>query len=425
MAHYRVGDSVADSDADEFQSIIASAYAKKTRPLCACIPSGIEMYISKIEGNIYVVKRMPGTGHLHSPRCPSHEPPADLSGLGEVLGSAIKEDIEGGPTVLKLDFALSKRAGKSAPTPGEGGAETVRTDGAKLTLRGVFHYLWEQAGLAKWFPKMAGKRNWFVVRHHLLNAARGMSNKGAGFSQALFIPEAFSADRKDEIARHNAAALAPLRGQAEKGKPQPLMILIGEVKALEEGRFGGKLLVKHLPDMPFRVPTDLFKRIRNKFEPEFALHEVAGGHLVLIGTFGLDSSGVATIEKATIVVLNEAWLPIETMYDKAVLDELIAGGRKFARGLRYNLPQSAPIVTAITYDTEPSPVAMYVVPAGASEKAVTELEGIVADSKLPSWFWQVDLGGVPALPDRSGFMGHPAPVLGEAGSRASQEPAGA
>jgi len=47
------------------------------------------MYIAKV-GNRYIVKRMPDTGQLHSPDCDSYEPPAELSGLGEVLGSAIK-----------------------------------------------------------------------------------------------------------------------------------------------------------------------------------------------------------------------------------------------------------------------------------------------------------------------------------------------
>ena len=36
----------------------------------------------------YIVKRMPDTGSHHAPDCPSYEPPAEFSGLGQVLGSA-------------------------------------------------------------------------------------------------------------------------------------------------------------------------------------------------------------------------------------------------------------------------------------------------------------------------------------------------
>lgn len=422
MANYKIGEASTASDGEDFQVVLGQAYAKRIRPLCTCQPGGIEMYISRIDGGIYVVKRMPGTGHAHSPNCVSHEPPADLSGLGEVLGSAIKEDLDGGPTVLKLDFPLSKRSGKAATAEGDGGGDTVRTDGAKLTLRGVFHYLWEQAGFARWSPKMTGKRNWAVIKHHLQQAARGMANKGAGFDQTLFVPEPFSADRKDEIARVHAAALAPLRAPAEKGKPQALKILIGEMKALEPGRFGGRLIIKHLPDMPFRVPTDLLKRLQKKFEAEMALHEVAAGHLLVVATFGLDPQGVATIEKATLVVLNAAWLPIETMYDKILLDELIAKNRRFTRALRYNLPPDAPIATAITHDTQPNAVAMYVIPP-ASGRFLAELSSIVTDSLLPSWFWQVDIGPVPELPSFSGFIAHTMPdaAVASSGAPAPQE----
>lgn len=408
MTIYKIGDAAVASDAEDFQAILSMAYTKKIRPLCTCQAGGVEMYISRIEGGIYIAKRMPGTGHSHSPHCVSHEPPTDLSGLGEVLGSAIKEDLDGGPTVLKLDFPLSRRSGKSPSTEGDGGGDTVRTDGAKLTLRAVFHYLWEQAGFARWSPKMTGKRNWAVIKHHLQKAAAGMVNKGTGFDQTLFLPEPFSADRKDEIARVNSAALAALRAPAERGKPQALKILIGELKALEPGRFGGRMIVKHLPDMPFRIPTDLFQRLQKKFDAEMALHEVAGGHLIVIATFGLDPQGVASIEKATIVVLNSAWLPIEAMYDKILLDELIARNRRFVRGLRYNLPPDAPIATAITYDTQPNAVAMYIVPP-ASDRFLTELGAIVSDSSLPTWFWRIDDGPAPALPALSGFVSHPLP----------------
>jgi hypothetical protein len=41
----------------------------------------------------FVVKRMPGTGKQHQPRCASYEPDAQQSGLGELMGEAIVESI--------------------------------------------------------------------------------------------------------------------------------------------------------------------------------------------------------------------------------------------------------------------------------------------------------------------------------------------
>ena len=50
-----------------------------------CLVEGVEMYVARL-GDGYIVKRMPDTGSHHAPDCPSYEPPAEFSGLGQVLG---------------------------------------------------------------------------------------------------------------------------------------------------------------------------------------------------------------------------------------------------------------------------------------------------------------------------------------------------
>ena len=84
---------------------------------------GVEMYVARLAGSNggYIVKRMPDTGSLHAPDCPSYEPPAEFSGLGQVLRGAITEDPVTGETTLRLDFPLTKLPGRSQ-TPPAGGA---------------------------------------------------------------------------------------------------------------------------------------------------------------------------------------------------------------------------------------------------------------------------------------------------------------
>ena len=68
-----------------------SAEAARTSALAACaLVDGVEMRVAprRVSGG-YIVKRMPDTGSHHAPDCPSYEPPAEFSGLGQVLGSAI------------------------------------------------------------------------------------------------------------------------------------------------------------------------------------------------------------------------------------------------------------------------------------------------------------------------------------------------
>lgn len=94
-------------DEEGFKASLKNAYPKKIRPLCACKQPPVAMYIAKIDDR-FIIKRMPNTGSDHDLECRSYEIPAGLSGLDQVLGSAIKENSENGLTVLKFDFSLTK-----------------------------------------------------------------------------------------------------------------------------------------------------------------------------------------------------------------------------------------------------------------------------------------------------------------------------
>jgi hypothetical protein len=115
MTQRYIIDELKLSLADEnIQDILGQSYANKKRPLCACTSPPVEMYIAKVN-NIYLVKRMPGTGSRHDTDCQSFEIPIELSGLGQVMGSAIQESIDDGVASLKLRFSLSKAAPRTAP----------------------------------------------------------------------------------------------------------------------------------------------------------------------------------------------------------------------------------------------------------------------------------------------------------------------
>ena len=104
MAIYRIGEQTVGADEPEFEDALAHAYAQRQRPRCLCLATGVEMYIARIGGR-HFVKRMPNTGSIHDASCESYEPPAELSGLGQVLGTAIEENVDDGYTALKLGFA--------------------------------------------------------------------------------------------------------------------------------------------------------------------------------------------------------------------------------------------------------------------------------------------------------------------------------
>src|SRR4051812_43587235 len=233
---------------------------------------------------------MPGTGVQHDPGCESYEAPPELSGFGDVVGRAIQEDVDAGVTVLRLGFSLSRIGRKPAPAAASREADSVKAEASKLSLKATLYYLWEEASFNRWSERMAAKRNWFIIRKHLLHAAENKTAKGAPLSDVLYIPEVFSAERKTELAQRHLSAVNKIAAGATGSRR--LMLLIGEVKEFAPARSGHKLVVKHLPEHSFLLSEDVHRRMRVRFEREITLWDaVRGAHLIVIATFGVAPSG--------------------------------------------------------------------------------------------------------------------------------------
>src|SRR5450755_2998579 len=189
------------------QEALARIYGTPARPRCLCIAEGVEMYVSKFRD--FVIKRMPETGEEHRPTCPSYDLPASESGLGEVLGEAI---IERGPdgVELRLDFPLTRRIGRSFATADPRPLGEVTVARKTLSLRGLLHYLWQRAGFNRWYPRMQGKRSYWVLRKFLLEASEEVETKGLRLVERLFIPESFAQDQAADIAQRRKEVLSIL-----------------------------------------------------------------------------------------------------------------------------------------------------------------------------------------------------------------------
>jgi Protein of unknown function (DUF1173) len=396
MRHYRIAGQTIDSDDPRFAILLGAVYGTKSRPLCLCREPGVEMYIAKVLGHL-LIKRMPESGGNHAPACDSYEPPLQLSALGQLMGTAIQENPENGITKLKLDFALTKRASRTPPVSRGTVADSVRTDGSKLTLRGTLSYLWDQAGLNRWSAAMRGKRNWFVIRKYLIGAAANKIANGSALVDILYIPESFSVDRKNEIGARRAAQMMTAVGQGKGARR--LMLAIGEVKEITPSRYGYKMVLKHCPDFPFMLDEDLHRRLKERFDAALQLWDAMEDvHLMLIGTFGLSAAGIALFEELALMAFTEQWLPMENAFDKTLIDTMVREDRRFIAGLRYNLPSTRPLACVVATDTDPAPTAMYIVPPGASQEYNLALNELVEQSKLASWIWRVGVAGMPPLP---------------------------
>ena len=397
LSHYQIGAQRCVDDSDAFLAALGSAHEARVRPICLCRTPGVPMCIVKASGKFFV-RCMPGTGAAHAPACESYEPPPEFSGLGQVMGSAIQEDPDAGATALKLDFSLTKTGGRQAPVPSGVESDSVQADGHKLSLRGTLHYLWEQAGFNRWSPAMQGRRSWAVVRRFLLQAAEGKTTKGEDLADVLYVPEPFSAERKDEIAERRLAKMAKATVLDGKGARR-LMLVIAQVKEIAPSRYGHKLIFRHLPDCHFMVTEDMHRRLLRRFEVELGLWDAFDdAHLVAIGTFGIGATGVTSLETLALMCVTSNWIPFETHYDKMLIEAMTAAQRRFAKGLRYNLSSRHALACLVASDTAPLPTAMYIAAPWAAPETTRALEVLVRESTLAHWFWRVSEGQMPALP---------------------------
>jgi hypothetical protein len=394
---YRIGEIVVAEEDPGFVVNVAEAYRARQRPICLCCEKGVPMYVARI-GEQFLVKRMPLSGSDHDPQCQSYEPPYELSGLGPLIGGAIQLDPAKGTAALKLDFSLSKRGPSKTAGAAQRVEGPVRNETKKLSLRALLHYLWHQGGLTEWTAHWAGKRHWFQVRSHLLDAAATMTVKGAALSDRLLIPEIFRLDDKAAIEQRRALALAVVR--APPSGPRKLMVMIGEVKEFAAARSGRKIVVKHMPGFPLMIEEGAWRRLQTRYLAELELWRANDRfHLVLIATFGTTQSGLAMTEEIALMATSEQWLPIENAYEHQLVKALSRLSMKSVKGLRFNLLSRQPIAAATLPHRRPSPAALYIVPPDADEEFETALsEMIAARADVEPWVWRVAEGEMPPLP---------------------------
>lgn len=394
---YLIGGHRWTANTPGFADVVADAHAKHQRLRCLCHPNGdgIEMYVARLL-NGYIVKRMPNTGSQHASSCPSYELPADLSGLGQLVGTAILENPDTGDTALKLDFPLSKLPDRSSQSPTASNSPNIASLGQKLSLRALLHYLWDQAELTHWHPGFAGKRHWATVRRHVLTAAAHKFARGSPLQKRLYVPEMFSSENRDAINARRLAEWTPALTQP--GKPSQLMLLIGEVKEIVPSRYGFRALIKHIPDQAFALDERLFRQLEKRFTGELELWGAFDSvHLVVIATFCVTCSGLPTIDALSLVAFTPEWIPVDSIHEAQLVRSLVNNRRSFVKSLRYNLCADASMPSAVLTDLS-DPVELYI----AADAIAIEEEPTESPSEPPShtqrWVWHPSQQPLPPFP---------------------------
>lgn len=391
---YRLGHLHFGDNAPNLQCVLARAHEGHARPLCQCCQAEPPMYVALING-VFYLKRMPGTGHMHDPACPSFDTPPELSGLGPLAGQAIVTD-KAGDTTLRLGFSLSLRGSRhgSDAEDSDSEAASVTATVRKLRLLALLHYLWHAAGLTTW-RKAYGRRSWWIVHRELCLAATRARIRAGPLSDILFVPPPYVVEDKEHLAGERRRFLARLQPVA--GKPTGLGLLVAELKGQEPSQYGRRLRFKHLPDFSVFIDSDTARRFDRAAARKVRLVEATpNSHLMAIATFAAKGS-YAEIREIALMAVDARWVPFAGERDHALLEALAE--RDFVRCLPYNLPADAPIATAVLLDAE-TPIALYAPAPDMAADREEELHRIAAEGLYPAWHWPASDFDMPELPRR-------------------------
>lgn len=378
---------VIEDDSPQLQEALAKIYNTSERPRCLCVPKGVEMYVARHRR--FVIKRMPDSGSAHHPGCPSFEPEAQLSGLGELIGDAVLESVPG-QVELRVDFPWTRMTGHSVPRGEPHEVVEVGVPRLRMTLRALLHFLFERAGFNRWSPAMAGKRNQGVLCKYLQEAAEEIMVKGVPLAQRLYVPEPFSETAKAEVAgrrREKLAVLRPHDGQT------PLAVVVGDYKGNDVTAQGRRVWIRHMPDAPLLIAARNWERIERVFAPLFEARDADTGHpvrLVMAALIRARREYTYEIEAVSLMLTSEQWIPLEGVHELPLIIALVAQHRRFVKPLRYDARSATAFPNALLLDAGPAPVPLHVVSAFMDPKERAAKEKAVAACKDDAWVWRTD-----------------------------------
>ncbi|MBK1712168.1 DUF1173 family protein [Rubrivivax gelatinosus] len=301
------------------EEAMAAGHHRDDRPLCLCVPGGVPMYLAR-HGDRLLVKRMPLTGWQHAPECRHHEPGPQRDHRGRDAGS----------TDTGVTPGVSKPASASPGLPG--GAADQREEvapGNRISLLALLHELWTRAELTRWHPGFAGKRHWGVVRRHLLLAARQTRTHTGMLAERLYVPEVFNVARADQIWERREARWRSMSGASSE---VPLMVVVGEIKALRHACGFVEVRLKHLPDCPCALREAAFRAVEARFGDEIALWRAHGDvHLVAAATAVAASAGPPALLELALMACNAGWIPVANEDERTFFDKLVVEDKRFEK----------------------------------------------------------------------------------------------
>ena len=330
-------------DPQSHQPQLRAAKDRYGSALCDCRSSPLQLVIRERMGKLFLAA-WPDQAAKHALDCPFYSEHRETA--GRYAPEAIER--EGDLTRVALSHPLvhenrnrqgsepQQRAPVAAPD-----ADRKPVQKSAMHLWGLLHYLWEEAGLNRWYP--GWHRDWGLVRYMLRRVAQNTMVGDKPLIEALYIPPVWNPRKKEEIQQHWNQFFTPLQENNRRSEMVASGFVIGTVRSLDPTDYGHVIQLHHHSArfyMDQRISDNAAhfsrrgwaaaKHLEAEYDPLDKPYVVAAMRVES------SSSGRPTIVEVALMRVSHRYIPVSSSYEDKLARQLIEQDRQFVKPLHYD-----------------------------------------------------------------------------------------
>jgi len=261
-----------------------------------------------------------------------YAPAPDKSGLqGYEIG--VVEHLSDGDKRVRLQLGLRQTSSESSDNhsaydmPSRAG---VSRD--SMSLLGLLHLLWTEAGLNRWHPAMQGKRSISRIGYWVLEQAKQIRVSRMVLSDVMLL----HAKSGQHEAQRNQTVSTNAKAKGLR------LIAVDALAKFDADKY--QMPLARLPmsgpaGMPFSyISKALWERTEKRFARELNVWKSGAGRVIAIAQIEVKDSGknAGRVCDLALMAVSGEWIPLDSSYEAAVEEALREQGRSFFKPLRYD-----------------------------------------------------------------------------------------
>lgn len=322
--------------ADAWKSVLVRAHSGSD-VRCTCPGSGPRKLAvrSRAKNDSFHLARYPKKGFEHAIDCQYYSEAEDKSGRGGYVKGVVEETDDGFNIKLKLSLQTYESADGPAADKGDAKASSTRASRtrasqAAMSLGGLLHFLWSEAGLNRWSP--GGGKRWLDLVHvRLIRAAGKIFAAGTPIENDLVVSISQKGDQ--EAANRNK-----VRNAITKKRRLLAIVVLAKHSPEAERGMAEKLAYSGFFGMPqIGMSEDLWTRTVQRYPQAIAAWR--GGHRVVAIVQTDPPVGYppqAAALNIALMIVSDQFIPAESQHELKIEEKLRQENRAFIKPMRFD-----------------------------------------------------------------------------------------